>query len=68
MAESKSDQFLNKINAHSEKIAKWVRNGINGIAADSECSLVQSGVPERRDGLPSFPLEEAEPRRGQKRS
>jgi len=37
MAESKSDQFINNINTHSEKIAKSDPLSINRLLADSEC-------------------------------
>ena len=37
MAESKSDQFANNINAHSEKISKFAPFRINRLAVDSEC-------------------------------
>jgi hypothetical protein len=37
MAESKSDQFVNDFNAHSEKIAKFDPLPTNRLAADSEC-------------------------------
>src|SRR5262245_38470323 len=36
MAESKSDQFPNKFNAHSEKIAKFDPLSTNRLAHDSE--------------------------------
>jgi hypothetical protein len=36
MAESKSDQFSNKFNAHSEKIAKFDPLLVNRLAVDSE--------------------------------
>jgi len=36
MAESKSDQFANDFNAHSEKIAKFDPLSVNRLAADSE--------------------------------
>jgi hypothetical protein len=37
MAESKSDQFANNINAHSKKISKFAPFRINRLAVDSEC-------------------------------
>jgi len=37
MAESKSNQFINNINTHSEKIAKSDPLSINRLLADSEC-------------------------------
>ena len=37
MAESKSDQFANDFNAHSEKISKFAPLRINRLANNSEC-------------------------------
>jgi hypothetical protein len=37
MAESKSDQFANDINVHSEKLSKFDPLSANRLALDSEC-------------------------------
>jgi hypothetical protein len=66
MAESKSDNFLHMINAHSEKFAKYASSSINRSRANSECrhehSTCERAVmsetpppddPTKSDSLPS---------------